>query len=152
MSVRDSSVASSAIGTDRAAYSSASRSALPSVRLTTAVSAAPRRVAVETASEAIAPAPTTSTRSPARLLPGTAWSRAALTMEGAAWAMSVSAWERLPIRRACWNSTLSAGPTVPSSWPRRSASRVWPRICPSPTTIESSPAETWKRWETAPSS
>ena len=71
---------------------------------------------------------------------------------GAALSMSVSARERLPTRSACWKSTLSAGPTVPSSWPSRSASRVWPRIWPSPTAIESSPAATWNRCETAPSS
>ena len=79
-------------------------------------------------------------------------SSAALTSVGATWSMPVSARERLPTRRACWKSTLRAGPTVPSSWPRRSASRVWPRIWPSPTAIESRPAATWKRWETAPSS
>ena len=28
--------------------------------------------------------------------------------------MSVSAWARLPTRRPCWNSELSAAPTVPS--------------------------------------
>ncbi len=79
-------------------------------------------------------------------------SRAAETRLGATRSMSVSACERLPTRSACWNSTLSAGPTVPASWPSRSASRVWPRIWLSPSTIESSPAATWNRWETAPSS
>jgi enoyl-CoA hydratase/carnithine racemase len=41
---------------------------------------------------------------------------------------------------------------TPTSAPTRSASRAWPRICPSPTTIESRPEATWKRWDTAPSS
>ena len=72
MSAVASSVASALIGSERAAYSAASRSALPSVRLTTAISAAPRRTAVATARVAIEPAPTTRTRRPSRRPPGTA--------------------------------------------------------------------------------
>ena len=150
MSAAASSAASAVSGTDVAAYSSARRSALAAVRLSTAMLAAPPRERCATAREAIAPAPITSARAPAT---GTVLrSRAAVTSEGAARSMSVSAWARLPTRRACWKRVLRAGPTVPCSWPIRSASRVWPRIWPSPTTIESSPDATWKRCETAPSS
>ena len=46
----------------------------------------------------------------------------------------------------------SAGPTVADSCPTRSASRTWPRIWLSPTTIESRPDDTWNRCETAASS
>ena len=99
----------------------------------------------------MAPAPSTTTRWPATPS-GSTRSTAADTRVGAARSMPVSARARLPTRSACWNSTLSAGPTLPCSWPLRSASRVWPRIWPSPTAIESSPAATWNRWETAPSS
>jgi PAS domain S-box-containing protein len=108
---------------------------------------------VATGSPAIEPAPTTSTRLPATSPTcAVARSSATVTSEGAALSMSVSACTRLPTRSACWNSVFRAGPIVPDSWPTRSASRACPRIWPSPTTIESSPAATWNRWETAPSS
>jgi glutamyl-tRNA reductase len=42
-------------------------------------------------------------------------SSAAPTSVGAALSMSVSARLRLPTRSACWNRTLSAGPTVDSA-------------------------------------
>ena len=150
MSADATASASADSGAEVAPYSSASRSALAAVRLSTVMADAPPRDRWAAASDAIAPAPTTSARAPAT---GTLLrSRAAETSDGAARSMSVSAWARLPTRSACWKSVLRAGPTVPCSWPTRSASRVWPRIWPSPTTIESSPAATWKRWETAPSS
>ena len=144
---------SSDSGAGWASYSRARRSALTELRFTTVTSAASSLEAVAVARPAMAPAPTMTTRLPATP-PSTPSTRArpALTRDGAAWSMSVSARERLPTRSACWKSTLRAGPTVPCSWPRRSASRVWPRICPSPTAIESRPAATWNRCETAPSS
>ncbi len=139
--------------TARAAYSSASRSALTTDRFTTTISAAPSRETVAVASEAIEPAPTTTTRLPCTWPDGSPGSAsAASTRDGGARSMSVSARARLPTRSACWNSEFSAGPTVPSSCPIRSAARVWPRIWPSPTTIESSPEATWNRCATAPSS
>ena len=115
-----SSASRSARETPRAPYSTARRSALPVVRLATAMPAAPRRATVAVARPAIAPAPRISTCLPARS-PSAAWlrSRAALTSVGAARSMSVSARARLPTRSACWKSTLRAGPAVPSSWPRR---------------------------------
>ncbi len=150
MSAVASSSVSDSSGNEVAAYSSASRSARAAVRLSTEMLVAPLRDRWATAREAIAPAPITSAFAPAT---GTELrSRAAVTSDGAARSMSVSACARLPTRSACWKRVLSAGPTVPCSWPTRSASRVWPRIWPSPTTIESRPAATWKRWETAPSS
>ena len=153
MSAAPSSPRRSSRATARAPYSVASRSARPAVRLTTRIRAAPSRATVAVARPAIAPAPTTTTFLPATAPTASSErSSAALTSDGATWSMPVSARERLPTRSACWNSTLRAGPTVPISWPSRSASRVWPRIWPSPTAIESSPAATWNRWETAPSS
>ena len=94
----------------------------------------------------------TDDHDPAAHQSSAARSRAAETRVGAARSMPVSAWARLPTRSACWKRVLRVGPTEPSSWPRPSASRVWPRIWASPTAIESRPAATWKRWETAPSS
>ena len=113
-----SSASSSPRCAERAPYSPARRAALTAVRLATVTLAAPRRDTVAVASPAIAPAPSTSTRLPARS-PAACWlrSRAAVTRDGAARSMSVSARARLPTRRACWNSELSAGPTVPISWP-----------------------------------
>ena len=59
---------------------------------------------------------------------------------------------RLPARTAARNSADVAGPAAPSSSARRCAARTCPRICGSPTTIESSPAATRKRCSTACSS
>ncbi len=47
---------------------------------------------------------------------------------------------------------LRVGQEAGTIGPALSASRVWPRICPSPRAIESSPATTWNRCDTAPSS
>ena len=64
----------------------------------------------------------------------------------------VSAWTRLPTRRACWNSALRVVPTTPAPWAAVRAARTWPRIWVSPSTIESSPLATLKVCATAPSS
>ena len=64
MSARPSSAVRSLSGAVRAPYSSARRSALPAVRLTTVTLAAPSRKTVAVASPAIEPAPTTTTRLP----------------------------------------------------------------------------------------
>ena len=59
---------------------------------------------------------------------------------------------RLPARSASRPSSPSTRPTVPCSSASLSAARTWPRICPSPTTTESSPQATASRWVTAWSS
>ncbi len=71
------------------------------------------------------------------------------TSETLCWSMSVSAWARLPTRRACWKSALSDSPTWPGPWAAARASRIWPRIWASPTAIESRPQATVKAWATA---
>ena len=43
-----------------------------------------------------------------------------------------------------WKSLCSTVPSVPASSAARAASFIWPRICGSPSTIESSPEATRK--------
>ena len=106
-----------------------------------------RAPATATASALIEPAPTTSARPPGQ--PAERVGReveADRTSDRApARSMPVSVCTRLPTRSAGWTRSLSARPAVPASCAVRSASRTWPRICASPTTIESSPQATWNR-------
>ena len=145
---------SSLSGIARASYWAARRAARSGVRLATTIEAAPAREAVATVSAAIEPAPTTTTCLPAR---SPTWSAArdsaAVTRLGRhpvdvglgvrALADAQGLLEEHVQRRP--DGRRPPGPT-------RSASRVWPRIWLSPSTIESSPAATWNRCETAPSS
>ena len=48
-----------------------------------------------------------------------------------------------------WNSWCSVVPSVPAASAARTASFIWPRICGSPSTIESRPQATRKAWRTA---
>jgi hypothetical protein len=48
-----------------------------------------------------------------------------------------------------WNSLCSTVPSVPAACASRTASFIWPRICGSPSTIESSPEATRNAWRTA---
>jgi hypothetical protein len=48
-----------------------------------------------------------------------------------------------------WKSRCSTVPSVPADCATRTASFSWPRICGSPSTIESRPAATRKAWRTA---
>ena len=155
--VTSTSVSASAAGSSlsRTAWpptAAASRSARSSVRLAQ-LTWAPAAAAVRTASPAIAPAPTTSTRRPARS-PRSSASRAyaALTSDRPAPPISVSVCTRLPTRSACWNKLLRTVPTVPWFWQVVKACFTWPRIWLSPTTSESRPEATAKVWATAPSS
>ena len=139
--------------------SAARRSAWLRVRLATTMLAAPLRAAAAAASALIEPAPTISTSRPASAsAPGplprlaAASSTATVSRLRPAWSIPVSARARLPVRSASRPSSLRTRPTVPCSPANRSAERTWPRICPSPTTIESSPQVTAIRWLTARSS
>ncbi len=48
-----------------------------------------------------------------------------------------------------WKSLCSTVPSVPAASAERTASFIWPRICGSPSTIESSPEATRNAWRTA---
>ena len=48
-----------------------------------------------------------------------------------------------------WNSWCRCMPSAPVSWATRTASFIWPRICGSPITMESSPAATLNACRTA---
>ncbi len=48
-----------------------------------------------------------------------------------------------------WNSLCSTVPSVPAACASRTASFIWPRICGSPSTIESRPEATRNAWRTA---
>ncbi len=163
-SARVSSWATWSIGTARALTPvppcspriSASRSARSSVRLATTTSSTPARASVAAASEDMEPAPITSARLPLAQVSTdvrtASCSRPKVTSDCPARSMPVSECARLPTRRACWKRSLRRRPAVCSSWARARASLICPRICPSPTTIESSPHATEKRWWTARSS
>ncbi len=132
---------------------STSRSARSGVRLAISRSVTPVRTRVAAASELIEPAPTTSARLPAIApAPAATCSRPKVTSDWPALSMPVSLCARLPTRRACWKSSLRPRAAVCSSCALARASRSWPRIWPSPTTIESRPQATEKRWWTARSS
>ncbi len=162
-STRVSSSATSAIGmaaavtpVPEATRISASRSARSPVRFATAISATPTRARVAAASEDIDPAPITRARLPrahsATGVPTASCSSPKVTSDWPARSIPVSECARLPTRSACWNRSLISRPAECSSWPSARASLSWPRICPSPTTIESSPHATENRWCTARSS
>ena len=122
-------------------------------RLATTISPTPARASVATDSAPIDPAPITSA-----CLPGSGPSNRSAsdspteTTEAPARSIPVSECTRLPTRRACWHSSCSSRLTASSSAAAAYAVRSWPRICDSPTTIESSPAATENRCSTAASS
>lgn len=119
---------------------SARRTDRSQVRLTTVIARGCCRATVAAARPLIAPAPTMSTWA-SRTAPtySVAAASPSATSPRPACAMSVSLWARLPTRSACWNRAFSAGPAVPPVCAASSASRSWPRICGSPTAIDSSP-------------
>ena len=51
-----------------------------------------------------------------------------------------------------WNSWLSMVPMLPAAWAARAAFFICPKICGSPSTIESSPLATRKACRAEPSS
>ncbi len=132
----------------------ASRSARRGDRLATASRPTPARARVAADSAPIDPAPITSAGRPAQRTehPRGLGQPRLTTIEAPARSMPVSACTRLPTRSACCISSCSSRPAASSSAAAAYASRSWPRICASPTTIESSPAATENRCSTAASS
>ena len=63
--------------------------------------------------------------------------------------MSVSERTALATEKVRWNSLFSSKPSVPADSAARTAVLNWPRICASPSTIESSPLATRKACLTA---
>lgn len=119
------------------------------MRLATTISVTPTLASVAAASEDIDPAPMTSAFFP-RAQSDTSAPRAScsspnVTSDCPARSIPVSECARFPTRSACWNRSLSSRPAVCSSCARASESFICPRICPSPTTMESSPQATEKR-------
>ena len=64
----------------------------------------------------------------------------------------VSVRARLATAKVCWNSRSRRLPKAPCSRASDQASFTCPRICGSPSTIESSPVATRNRWRTASAS
>jgi hypothetical protein len=99
------------------------------------------------ASSIISPAPTNSTliwpRS-SNSWPARRTAAAAMLIE---WApISVALRTSLATANERWNSWLSVVPRAPAWSAARTASFIWPRICASPSTIESRPLATRKAW------
>lgn len=65
--------------------------------------------------------------------------------------ISVCARTSLATAKEFWNSLCSIQPSVPAFSADLAACFIWPRICVSPSTMESSPAATRKAWRTAAS-
>ena len=110
---------------------------------------APRAARLRAASSATWPAPIRSAWHPSSC-PKTCCASAAAAEDTDAGlsAIAVSARTFFPACSAWRNTRSSTGPVVPAS----NAVRTWPRISPSPGTIESSPAATRKRCNAAASS
>ena len=128
------------------------------VRLATTTSAGRRPSGSDTMASTrawpIVPAPMTTTRAPASP-PGrlrSASSTAAWENEVVPRAMAVSERTRLPVWTAWRNRSDRTGPATFSRWARSQARRTWPRTSPSPSTAESRPDATSKRWVATSSS
>ena len=114
-----------------------------SVRFATTAISAPRDTRLCAVDALIFPAPSSSTRRPVRSSKTRCASAAAADgTEAGFWPIVVSTRTRRPARSASRNSRSRIGPAVPASC----AARSWPRISPSPGTLESSPAATRNRW------
>jgi len=140
-------------GTARLPSSRARAAPVAGVRLATTSWPAPASWTAWPASRASPPAPTSRTRRPARSPSCPAATRSPTeTVER--WPAPMPVWlrARRPTLIALVNKADSTGPTVRSAWAAANASRTWPRIWASPTTIESTPAATPNRCRTARSS
>ena len=128
----------------------ASRSARSSVRLATAMRAGACAAKCVAVSSIISPAPISSTLWSFRLGKMRAASfTAAAAMETLAAPMRVVERTSFATANERWNRRCSRLPRVPADSAARAASFIWPRICGSPITIESSPEATRKAWRTA---
>ncbi len=74
---------------------------------------------------------------------------AAAAIEMDALPMSVCVRTSLATANVRWNNRFSTSPSDPAASAERTACFIWPRICGSPNTIESSPLATRNAWVTA---
>jgi len=114
---------------------------------------APCSTRCRAASSPILPAPTSNTALPPR--PAKiflASSTAAKDTETACRPISVSVRTFLATAKACVNSAWRMGPTVSHACASANASFTWPRICGSPTIMESRLEATRNAWRTASAS
>ncbi len=148
-SASSSAAGSASSAAARARAASARRAARSSVRFATTSIVAPRERRFRAVDSLVRPAPTSTTRrrsSPSNTCSASA--AAAAGIDAGLSPIAVSTRARRPARRAMRNVRPSRGPGEPAS----NASLTWPRISPSPGTIESRPAATRKRWSAADSS
>ena len=102
------------------------------------------------ASSIISPAPMKSTLWSFRLGKMRAASfTAAAAIETLAAPMRVVERTSFATAKERWNRRCSTLPSVPADSAARAASFIWPRICGSPSTIESRPEATRNAWRTA---
>ena len=135
---------------DSALKRRASDSARSSVRLATAMPRGRCAAKWVAASSIISPAPTSSTFCSARL--GNirpASFTAAAAIETTLAPMPVLLRTSFATAKERWKSLLRSVPSVPADSASRTASFICPRICGSPTTIESRPEATRKACRTA---
>ena len=123
----------------------ASRSPRSSVRLATAIARGVRAAKWVATSSIISPAPTNSTFTSHRSSNNCAARRTAAAAMLIEWApISVELRTSLATANERWNNWCSVVPSVPALSASRTACFIWPRICGSPSTIESSPLATRK--------
>ncbi|MNI56464.1 hypothetical protein D3C73_1114700 [compost metagenome] len=144
--------------------SSVSGSATPPWRLASSCACARVRLAISrrrtlpslrwrAASSMVSPAPTSSTVESSRRANAFCARRTAAEATDTGLAPTwVSVRARLATENVCWNSRSRRWPSRPWSRAVDQASFTWPRICGSPSTIESSPVATRNRWRTASAS
>ncbi len=121
-----------------------------SVRFATAIMRGLRAAKCVATSSTISPAPTNSTRVSRRSSKSCDASRAAaaaMLIECAP--ISVEVRTSLATANDRWNIWCSEPPRVPAVSASRTACFIWPRICGSPSTIESRPLATRKAWRAA---
>ena len=138
--------------TARPRLAAASASPFSCERFVTRISETPSSARSRAVSSAVSPAPMRRTLRPfsdSKMRAARPSARPATDV--GFWPSAVSARTRLPHSRALMNSRFVTVRTVPAAVARRCASRICPRICASPTTIESRPAATRKRWRTVAS-
>ncbi len=122
-------------------------------RLATNSAATPRWWKAAAASSAVSPAPMITTLRPERSPSSrSATVAASEEIDIAPWPIVVSERTRPPVDSASRKRRSRVGPLVPAALASSCARRTWPRISASPTTIESRPEATRKRWRGTSSS
>ena len=152
MSCSCSRSGSSRSSIDRALKRCARCSARSSVRFATVIARGCCAAKCVAQSSIISPAPISSTlvsRRDGKIRPASFTDAAAIDTTLAP--MPVLVRTSFATANERWKSRDSVAPSVPASSARRTASFIWPRICGSPSTIESRPAATRNAWRTASS-